>query len=226
MPAPSANAAPFRRHQLAERRQHQIERAAGEAEADQHAGAEVERQRRRGIAHQRQAGGIQQRADARSRAACRSGRRSRRRTAGPCPTADSGSRARAEHVAAPARIRWLIGCTKKPKVERGPKVSSAIRQPQTTITSGVRQVGGASDEPSRLHCRHANSSESAIAGCRQIGDTPSRTLMHSHGNPNRRSRRNVPPQCSVAIAAVSLTNLTGRASGEARAGMLYLICSL
>ena len=34
----------------------------------------------------------------------------------------------------------LIGCRKKPKVERGPKVSMPIRQPHTTITSGVRQL--------------------------------------------------------------------------------------
>jgi hypothetical protein len=33
----------------------------------------------------------------------------------------------------------LIGWRKKPKVERGPKVRIAIRQPQAMITAGVRQ---------------------------------------------------------------------------------------
>ena len=36
---------------------------AGQPEADQDAGAEIERQRRRGIAHQQQTAGIEQRAD-------------------------------------------------------------------------------------------------------------------------------------------------------------------
>src|SRR6185436_15077101 len=34
----------------------------------------------------------------------------------------------------------LIGWTKKPRLERGPKLKSAIRHPQMMITSGVRQV--------------------------------------------------------------------------------------
>src|SRR6185503_5448751 len=34
----------------------------------------------------------------------------------------------------------LIGWTKKPRLERGPKLNSAIRHPQTMTTSGVRQV--------------------------------------------------------------------------------------
>src|SRR4051812_17891047 len=33
----------------------------------------------------------------------------------------------------------LIGCMKKPTLERGPKVRSPISEPQTTITSGERQ---------------------------------------------------------------------------------------
>ncbi len=56
------DAALFRWQQLAECRQHQVERATGEAETDQHAGAEIERQRRRGVAHQQQAAGIEHRA--------------------------------------------------------------------------------------------------------------------------------------------------------------------
>jgi hypothetical protein len=34
----------------------------------------------------------------------------------------------------------LIGWTKKPRLERGPKLNSAIKHPQMMITSGVRQV--------------------------------------------------------------------------------------
>jgi hypothetical protein len=34
----------------------------------------------------------------------------------------------------------LIGWMKKPAVARGPKLNSAIAQPQTMITSGVRQL--------------------------------------------------------------------------------------
>src|SRR5262245_35710919 len=39
----------------------------------------------------------------------------------------------------------LIGWTKKPSDERGPKLSNAIRPPQTMITSGVRQVASPED---------------------------------------------------------------------------------
>ena len=39
----------------------------------------------------------------------------------------------------PKPSSWLIGWRKKPKVERGPKVRIAIRQPQATMTAGVRQ---------------------------------------------------------------------------------------
>ena len=45
------DAAPVGRQQFAECREHQIERAAGQAEADQDAGAKVERERRRRVAH-------------------------------------------------------------------------------------------------------------------------------------------------------------------------------
>ena len=88
------DAAPFRRQQLAERRQHQIERTAGQAEADQNAGAEIERQRRRRIAHGDQAGGIHQRADGDHAQGAEAVGDRARQSAGPCPTADSGSPAR------------------------------------------------------------------------------------------------------------------------------------
>jgi hypothetical protein len=34
-----------------------------------------------------------------------------------------------------------MGCTKKPRLDRGPKLNRAIAQPQMMITSGVRQPG-------------------------------------------------------------------------------------
>jgi hypothetical protein len=34
----------------------------------------------------------------------------------------------------------LIGWTKKPRLDRGPKLNSAMAQPQTMMTSGVRHV--------------------------------------------------------------------------------------
>ena len=100
-----ADGAPLRRQQLGERADHQRERAAGEAEADQHAGRHVEleralrrmpsrRCRRRRAARRRPA-----------RAARRSGRRARRRTAGPRPTAASRSPARARTGRGPSRSR-------------------------------------------------------------------------------------------------------------------------
>ena len=76
---------------------------------------------------------------------------------------------------------------KKPKVERGPNVSMPIRQPHTTITSGVRQVAteaGRSSPRSRpchspmLARRTRRLSRDGIAAfC-------STKLMHQHGNPN------------------------------------------
>ena len=41
----------------------------------------------------------------------------------------------------PQPLAAVIGVRKNPKVERGPKLIRPIRQPQTRMTSGVRQVG-------------------------------------------------------------------------------------
>ena len=40
----------------------------------------------------------------------------------------------------PQPLAAVIGVRKKPKVERGPKLIGPIRQPQMTMTSGVRQA--------------------------------------------------------------------------------------
>ena len=129
------------RQQLAERRQHQVERTSRQSEADQHAGADIERQRRRGIAHQEQAGGIEQRADAHhAQDAEPVGDRARDRLAQPHNRFCSAS-AR-PNTSRPQANSRLIGCTKKPRLERGPKLNSAIAHPQMMITSGVRQLPG------------------------------------------------------------------------------------
>ena len=57
------NSPPLRRQQLAERRQHQIERTAGQPEADQDAGTDIKRQRRRRVAHHQETGGVKHGAD-------------------------------------------------------------------------------------------------------------------------------------------------------------------
>ena len=97
-------AALLRRQQLAERRQHQVERTAGQTKADQNAGAEIERQRRRRIAHQQQAAGIEQRADdhhAHDAEAVGDGARDRLAEA---PQQVLQRQREAEHVAAPGEI--------------------------------------------------------------------------------------------------------------------------
>ena len=93
------------RQQLAERRQHQVERTAGQTEADQDAGAEIERKRRRRIAHQeadRRHRAARRRS---SRARCRSDRRWRPRSAGRGPTTGSAAPARGRRRRVPRRTR-------------------------------------------------------------------------------------------------------------------------
>jgi hypothetical protein len=55
---------PLRRHQLAERADHDGERAAGQPEADDLAGTEVEHRRRSGIGHRGEAQRVEDRAHA------------------------------------------------------------------------------------------------------------------------------------------------------------------
>ena len=52
------NSAPLGRQQLAERGQHQVERTPRQSETDQDPGADIERQRRRRVAHHQQTGGV------------------------------------------------------------------------------------------------------------------------------------------------------------------------
>ena len=92
------------RQQLAERRQHQVERTARQPEADQDAGAEIERQRRRRITHQKQTAGIEQRADdhhAQDAEAIGDGARDRLAQA---PQQVLQRQREAEHVASPGEV--------------------------------------------------------------------------------------------------------------------------
>ncbi len=91
VPKPKASRAPFRRQQLAERRQHHHERAAGQAEADQHAGRSIEHRRACRMRHQRKAGGVQQRAGAQHPHGAEAVGDDAARAAGRCPTANSAT---------------------------------------------------------------------------------------------------------------------------------------
>ena len=136
------NAAPLGRQQLAERGQHQIERTAGQSEADQDAGADIERQRRRGVAHHEQTAGVQNCADTHhAQDAEPVGDRAGNRLAQSPQQILNGER-EAEHVAAPGKLP-AHRLNEKAEARSGPKLNRAITQPQTMITSGVRQVAAA-----------------------------------------------------------------------------------
>src|SRR5215212_9287710 len=91
---------------------------------------------------------------------------------------------------------------KKPRLERGPKLNSAMTQPQAMITSGVRQLAP-------VRNRRTSPSVTAIPIPRWLGRieknryeraTQHRSkLMHPHGKPNPQSRAAMQP-CKVARA--------------------------
>src|SRR5436305_10405132 len=98
---------------------------------------------------------------------------------------------------------------KKPRLERGPKLNSAMTQPQATITSGVRQLATARN-------RRTSPSVTAIPIPRWLGRIKKNRyerakvrsrpatqrrlkLMHPHGKPNPQSRAAMQP-CKVAGA--------------------------
>ena len=156
--------APLLRQELAEGAEHQVERAAGEAEADQHAGAEMQHAGRRRIGHDDEAERIEQRARRRARGRRRTGRRSRRRRAGRRPRAGSGSRWRSRRCRGPSRIPSIIGIWNSPAEARGPKVMRAIRQPARTMSSGeTRERAGDADMVTALQGQ---------AGARRLTQVP------------------------------------------------------
>ena len=105
VPAPNAKRAPVFRHELAERADHHRERAAGKAKADQHAGREIEHQRRGARAPSRQARSRRGWRRRTARAPGRSDRQSLRRTAAPRPRAGSAARSQTRTPRGPSRVR-------------------------------------------------------------------------------------------------------------------------
>jgi len=102
---------------------------------------------------------------------------------------------------------------KKPKVERGPNVSMPIRQPHTTITSGVRHVGVAGNW--RTSPSVATMEISSMVGVDRK-DSDERARYETAGKskfaevnawawkPQPASSPNFPPHCSVAIQSRQL----------------------
>jgi hypothetical protein len=95
---------------------------------------------------------------------------------------------------------------KNPKIERGPNVSMPIRQPHTTITSGVRQVAAvgtgrrspsvaAMQIPRRAdHKRNVD----VRAVVKTAGKSPPGEVNASAWKPQPATWPNFPLQCSVA----------------------------
>lgn len=115
-------------------REDQVEGAGREAEADQHASAKMQLERRRGIGHHDEAGGIEQRADAEHP--------DEAETVGDgagegcaAPRAGSGSPAPGRRCRGPSRVASSgseeAGAGARPEADR------AIRQPATTMISGA-----------------------------------------------------------------------------------------
>src|ERR1700683_3215237 len=129
----------------------------------------------------------------------------------------------------------LIGCMKKPKVERGPNVSMPIRQPHTTITSGVRQA--VAEEGRRGVASVAVIQFPDMVGADRTRDVDVRgrkspanqrpaKLMHRHGNPNGEVGKAFDGNAALQFTAGSCDDLAAWSAGEALACMLYVICSL
>ena len=110
----------------------------GKAEADEHAGREIEHPRRGRIRHQGETERIEQRRRRTARARCRSDRQSRRRTAGRPPQDVLDREREPEHVAAPAVV---LRHRREEEAERRARTEAQQRdqQPHATITAGVRQ---------------------------------------------------------------------------------------
>src|SRR3979411_3067907 len=114
---------------------------------------------------------------------------------------------------------------KKPRLDLGPKLNSAIAQPQMMITSGVRQVvaaGNGRESPAVAVMK-------SLAGWHWIGEadrTSWRELMHLHANPNRFVGQTRRRKAALRFWAGSRDDLTVRPPSGAQGGMLYVICSI
>src|SRR4051794_39880730 len=92
---------------------------------------------------------------------------------------------------------------KKPRLERGPKLNRAIAQPQTMITSGVRQLAAAgnrrrSPSVAVIQVPRSWARITVTHECELPATRCGTKLMHRHGNPNP----DLAAQCSVANSQV------------------------
>src|SRR5215207_9489748 len=88
----------------------------------------------------------------------------------------------------------LIGWMKKPRLERGPKLNSAIKHPQMMMTSGVRQVPGPEDGLISLVV--AAMCFPLTIGARNRRAKCYDELMHLHEKPKGRSKNS---RCRAAL---------------------------
>ena len=135
---------PSLRHQLAEGADHHGERATGKAETDQHAGRQVQFQRRAGVGHPDDAGDVEQQpADQHPDRAEAVGERARERLAG-APQQHLDRQRQREHVAAPA-----VGGAHRPEEEaerrarpEGDEADQAAADQDDRRRAPGRQAGG------------------------------------------------------------------------------------
>src|SRR3974390_1337920 len=113
---------------------------------------------------------------------------------------------------------------KKPSADRGPKLKSPIAQPQTMMTSGVRQLatfeaGLRSPAVVDMHC------PGCCSRLRMSGRVGLRELMHLHENPICQASKNplATQQCKTSRSARPIRDR--ESSGVARRTALYLFCS-
>ncbi len=126
----------------------------------------------------------------------------------------------------PHENSWPIGCTKKPRLDRGPKLSNAITQPQTMITSGVRQLLVSPAAGLELSAVTAMAFPRWLVTGLRKGPARYRQLMHSHGNPNRHLGETGRRNAALQIRASRFDDLAVQPPSEATGGVLYVICSL
>ena len=96
---------------------------------------------------------------------------------------------------------------KKPRLERGPKLSSAIAQPQMMMTSGVRQVPGRGTDEGRRWLSPCTFPD--VARPEPPGESYDE-LMHSHGNPKGSRRKIFALQGSPAKSARAMRAILQR----------------
>ena len=135
VPTPKASERHCSRHQLAEGADHHRERRARKPEADEQAGGEMEHRGRGRIRHRGEAERVEHGADAQHRHRAEAVGDARRRRLRRRPTQHLDRERQREHVAAPA-VRARHRGEEEPEARARTKPMTAMRQPQTRITSG------------------------------------------------------------------------------------------